>query len=658
MARNPFAFAVLALFFALGLARAQDSAPIDDPPDRAARLSLIEGDVSIQPAGETAWAPAQLNRPLTTGDQLWTEDDARAEIHVGRAAVRLDNNTNFSFTQLDDDTIRMQVDEGVMSLSIRALNESERLRIETPNVALDIVHPGNYRVEVNGAGDGTVVKVIEGEVKATGASQDFVVYANEVATFTGVERLAMSKDALGEMDDFDAWTLDRDRRDYLALSSRTAEYVSPDVTGYQDLDEYGTWSTESEYGHVWTPTYVNPGWAPYSYGQWAWVSPWGWTWIDSSPWGYAPFHYGRWAYVRSRWCWVPGPRAVRAVYAPALVGWNRSRHGYVSWFPLGPRDLYMPDGRYSRRYLERVNVTNSMLVHRAVQDVNAHRGRHGSYHNRAIPGAVTTVTRAAFTGAERVDGRRLRTDDRQLANDIAGSPATTTAPRIPPVRESRLGAPPREHRPSPLAVAAREVNARRNAPATRTSPTAAPAPGAFAPNPGSAPKPDPRNRVVQPVTPNRYSTESNDVLRRVREQQAQRDAEAVQQRREREATQLRQQYEHRAEQQREQYQQREQQQREQQQRQFQQREQQQQRQQEASWRASAREVQQRQQEHRQQETRQQSQPSPRQYEPPTQRQSPPPQQQRAPDRSGSAPAPRPTQSAPQNRQNHGRTHRD
>ena len=186
MARNPFAFAVVSLFFALGLARAQDSAPIEDPPDRAARLSLIEGDVSIQPAGETAWAPAQLNRPLTTGDQLWTEDGARAEIHVGRAAVRLDSNSNFSFTQLDDDTIRMQVDEGVMSLSIRALNESERLRIETPNVALDIVHPGNYRVEVNDAGDGTVVKVIEGEVKATGPSQDFVVYANEVATFTGV----------------------------------------------------------------------------------------------------------------------------------------------------------------------------------------------------------------------------------------------------------------------------------------------------------------------------------------------------------------------------------------------------------------------------------------------------------------------------------------
>ena len=106
-------------------------------------------------------------------------------------------------------------------------------------------------------------------------------------------------------------------------------------------------------------------WAPYQYGRWVWVSPWGWTWIDDAPWGYAPFHYGRWAHVRNRWCWVPGPRHVRAVYAPALVGWVGSRRrvgsiGSVSWFPLGPREVYVPAHRYSRHYVERVNVSNTV----------------------------------------------------------------------------------------------------------------------------------------------------------------------------------------------------------------------------------------------------------------------------------------------------------
>ena len=127
---------------------------------------------------------------------------------------------------------------------------------------------------------------------------------------------------LGGPDEFDSWSLERDRRDAArGVFARPPQYVSPEVTGYQDLDDNGSWSSEPEYGYVWTPRRVAADWSPYRYGRWVWVAPWGWTWIDDAPWGYAPFHYGRWAHVRNRWCWVPGPRHVRAVYAPALVGW-------------------------------------------------------------------------------------------------------------------------------------------------------------------------------------------------------------------------------------------------------------------------------------------------------------------------------------------------
>ena len=112
-------------------------------------------------------------------------------------------------------------------------------------------------------------------------------------------------------------------------NSRTAQYVAPDVTGYEDLDDNGTWSSEAEYGYVWTPTSVAVGWSPYHDGRWAWVAPWGWTWIDDAPWGYAPFHYGRWAHVRNRWCWVPGPRHV-ARFTPRRWSAGSARRAQVA----------------------------------------------------------------------------------------------------------------------------------------------------------------------------------------------------------------------------------------------------------------------------------------------------------------------------------------
>ena len=60
-----------------------------DPPGRVARLSFAQGKVSFQPSGETDWSEASVNRPMTTGDRLYTDQGARAELEVGPFAVRL-----------------------------------------------------------------------------------------------------------------------------------------------------------------------------------------------------------------------------------------------------------------------------------------------------------------------------------------------------------------------------------------------------------------------------------------------------------------------------------------------------------------------------------------------------------------------------------------
>ena len=492
MARTPFReLAILALTLVWGLSHAQNSDSYEpDPPDRAARLSYLEGEVSLQPAGEGDWAPAILNRPLTTGDKLWAERGSRAEIQVGPAAVRLGGNTGFSFLNVDDNTIQMRVTAGVLNVSVRTLRDSEQIEIDTPNVALTLLRPGNYRVEVNDAGDSTVVKVSEGALQATGPSQDVVVHDQQAVTFDGVDELVAQYGTLGAPDEFDSWNLERDRYDERASSSRTAEYVSPDVTGYEDLDDNGTWSSEAEYGYVWTPTRVVVGWAPYQFGRWVWVSPWGWTWIDDARWGYAPFHYGRWASIRNRWCWVPGPRHVRAVYAPALVGWNGGG-AHVSWFPLGPREVYMPGRHYSRHYLERVNFSNTYLSRAHFSQAVEGRIADSIYRNRSVPGGVTAMPRNAFTSAGRTRDNRVRVSEQ----DVSAGVASAIAPRIAPVRESRLGGPARANvRVPPASLANRQVVVKRDPP---------PAAEHFARRPMVTRDVErPPNRTARPAEPN------------------------------------------------------------------------------------------------------------------------------------------------------------
>ena len=464
MAHAPFRFlAILGVSLLCGLAHAQDNEPYaDDPPERAARLSFISGDVSLQPAGETDWTAALINRPLTTGDKLWTEQNARAEIYVGPAAVRLDEFTGFSFLNVDNDTIQMRVTAGVLNVNVRTLDGGEHIEIATPNVALTLLRAGNYRVEVNDAGDATVVKVSEGSVQATGGRQDSIVYSQQVATFTGTDDVIAQYGTLGAPDDFDSWSLERDRRDELAANSPTTEYVSPEVTGYQDLNQYGSWASEPGYGYVWAPTYVNVGWAPYRYGRWVSIAPWGWTWVDDAPWGYAPFHYGRWAHIRHRWCWVPGPRHVRPVYAPALVGWGPAHGGNVSWFPLGPREAYVPGHHFSRNYVERVNYSNTVVARSLIREVYEDRGANIRFQNR-VADAVTATSSSQFTSAGRVGPQRIRLSDK----DLETGPARSIAPRVVAGRQGRLGGPARTNvRVPPPTVANRQVVVRRDPPSS------------------------------------------------------------------------------------------------------------------------------------------------------------------------------------------------
>jgi hypothetical protein len=429
-----------------------------DPPGRVARMSYMSGSVSFRPGDVDDWAPADFNRPLTSGDHIWVDDGGRAELQIGSAALRLGPRTALEFLSLDDSTAQVRVTEGSLNIRLRLLGDQDEVEVDTPNLAFSLVRTGEYRVDVNPDEYATLVTVRAGEGEVTGSNQAFPVRSGEQARVTGADSPTFETLGAPQRDEWDAWCEDRDQRDDRSPSAR---YVSREMVGYQDLDQYGSWRDTSDYGAVWVPNQTPPGWAPYHYGHWVWVDPWGWTWVDDAPWGFAPFHYGRWAYVGGYWGWVPGPVSVRPVYAPALVAWvgGGALGGGVAWFALGPREVYVPTYRTSPVYLNRVNVTNTTIVNNVnITNVNVTNVR---YVNRGAPGAVMAMQQAAFASARPAQSAAIvvRPETFRSAPVIAGAP-------VAPNRDSvvRMAAPGMRVAQPPAAIQTRPVFARRTPP--------------------------------------------------------------------------------------------------------------------------------------------------------------------------------------------------
>ncbi|HTQ60249.1 MAG TPA: DUF6600 domain-containing protein [Candidatus Solibacter sp.] len=467
----------LALALALAFLVPQRAAADDDedPPGRVARLSFVRGTVSFEPAGTEDWVSAVVNRPLTTGDKLWNDNDSLSELQLGTAAIRVGNNTGISFLNLTDTMAQVSLTEGTLNIRVRQLGDDETFEVDTPNLAFTLLRPGDYKVTVNESGDATVVLVRDGQGEVTGGGSAYTVHPQEVGTFTGTDQITGDVQSWDNTsDDFDNWCSERESR---LDHSVSAQYVSSDVIGYEDLDEYGSWRPVPEYGAIWFPRVTAAGWAPYHYGHWAYIAPWGYTWIDDAPWGFAPFHYGRWVVVGGVWGWVPAPPRpvvvgavyVRPVYAPALVAWVGGPHFgvgvgvNVGWFPLGPREVYVPSYHVSRVYVTKINVSNTRVETTVVNNyydatvIRHTTVTHVTYVNQRVPGAVMATTSVAFTSAQPVARNSVRVD----AREVSSAPVAYGAPAIVPTRQAVLGAGVAARVRPPVVVESRAVVARR-----------------------------------------------------------------------------------------------------------------------------------------------------------------------------------------------------
>ena len=327
-------------------ARAQDA---DDLKRGVARISLMEGEVSVRRGDSAEWVAGVINAPLLTADYIATGANSRGEVEFDAANIlRIGGNAEIHLAQLEAGRYQLEIARG--TVTYRVLRPSTAsVELNTPSVSVRPVKEGTYRISVNEAGESEI----------TSRSGDVEVFTPKGSqwVYTGQTMMARGSAADPEfqmvsaiaVDDWDRWNDSRDRA--LLQSSNSYQYVPQGVYGAEDLDTSGTWAYDAPYGYVWRPTVVSAGWAPYRNGRWVWVNWYGWTWVSYDTWGWAPYHYGRWFFdVRLGWAWYPGVMGVRHYWSPALVGFFGYGGGIgvgfgfgnIGWVPLAPYETLHP----------------------------------------------------------------------------------------------------------------------------------------------------------------------------------------------------------------------------------------------------------------------------------------------------------------------------
>jgi hypothetical protein len=407
------ATALRLLGVALALTGKTWAAEDDEPGRGVARISLMNGDVSVRRGDSGDWVAAAVNAPLSVEDTVVTGANSSAEVQLDSAnLIRLSSNAEVRLAELENQRYIVQVARGLVTF--RVLRESDAdVEISTPSVSVRPTEIGTYRIEVREDGDS--------EITVRSGNADIFTPRGSEQLGAGKTMLARGSASDPEYrivsaisgDEWDRWNENRD-----GYFARTASYryMDSSIYGAEDLDDYGSWVYAAPYGYVWSPR-VAAGWAPYSYGQWSWMDYYGWSWVSYDPWGWAPFHYGRWFYNGpTGWCWFPGAVHTRQYWRPGLVaffgfgnwsGWNvGAGFGHVGWVPLAPYETYRPwygRGMYSG-YRNTTIIDNSVHMVNNTNIVNV-------YKNARIANAVSGVDTAQFG---RGNAHLIRVSDGQM----------------------------------------------------------------------------------------------------------------------------------------------------------------------------------------------------------------------------------------------------
>jgi FecR protein len=407
----------------------------DSPEHGVARLSVVQGNVTIKQADTGEESAAVVNGPLMKEDMVLTGDNSRAEVQFDSVnMVRIAPNSQVRFGEVQFHNYALQVAAGTATYRVLRDNDAQ-VEISLPAVSLRPVRQGVYRFTVMPDGQ-TQITVLSGEGEVYSAKGSEKLSQGQMMMVRGQETdPEFQVVAAAQPDEWDRWN---DQRDFAFNRAVSPRYVSPDVYGTEELDPYGSWQNDPEYGNVWIPR-VDADWAPYREGRWTWVNYYGWTWVSADPWGWAPYHYGRWFHGARGWGWYPGPISARYYWRPALVGFFGWGSGFgsgvsigvgfgyanVGWVPLAPHEVYRPwygRGFYNGR---RVGAVNNITV---VNNTNISN----VYRNARFDRGITSVRSGEF-GRGTIRGNNFV---RANAGDIARAGSIRGAMPFTPSRES------------------------------------------------------------------------------------------------------------------------------------------------------------------------------------------------------------------------------
>jgi len=312
-----------------------------------ARISVIDGDVSVRRGDTGDWVAAALNAPLVAEDRLGTGTASRAEVQLDWSnMIRVASSSEIRLSELEYHRYQVQVARGLVTF--RVLRDIEaQVEICTPSISMRPLKKGVYRIEVREDGTSEII-VRSGEAEIfTPRGSEKLSEGHSMLVRGSASDPEFQTASAPQRDDWDGWNVQRDQD---LERSESYKYVSSDINGAEDLDNHGSWINDDSYGHVWSPR-VDVDWAPYRNGRWVWVDWYGWSWVSYDPWGWAPYHYGRWFNRPGHgWCWWPGAYGAhnRHYWSPGLVaffGWGshggaHGGFGHVGWVPLGPHESY------------------------------------------------------------------------------------------------------------------------------------------------------------------------------------------------------------------------------------------------------------------------------------------------------------------------------
>lgn len=308
---------------------------------RIVRLSFVEGTVSLQRPDMPEWAQAPVNTPIQEGFKLSTAEGSFAEVEFENASTaRVGQLSLVEFTQLalmpsGGKVNRLALNQGYATFNFQPEGDD----IYEVRMAVATLRPqGKARFRVDLDEQGLLrVEVFKGSVEVSSIfgggtlGRDAVL---EIRPGGGQEAFQVSKGVV--KDDWDHWVEEREQRAVRDNRPVPGMYTADTrelLYGWNDLSNYGNWSSLPGYGNVWVPN-MPFGWGPYTNGRWCWYPGFGYTWISAEPWGWLPYHYGGWSHLTGLgWCWIPGNFGT---WSPAQVVWFQGP-GWIGWGPRAGR---------------------------------------------------------------------------------------------------------------------------------------------------------------------------------------------------------------------------------------------------------------------------------------------------------------------------------